>query len=80
MKNVIKLAKASFDKPNIFQDSLNRILSQQLTHGRSYIAHDTSITFIISKEGKSFERYDLSGVSFQGCITFYRFLFQLICE
>ena len=36
MKNVIKLAKGSFN--NIFQDSLNKILSQQLTHDRSYLS------------------------------------------
>ena len=35
MKNVIKLAKGSLN--NIFQDSFNRILSQQLTHDKSYI-------------------------------------------
>ena len=36
MKNVIKLAKGSLN--NIFQDSSNIILSQQLTHDRSYIS------------------------------------------
>ena len=36
MKNVIKLAKGSLN--NIFQDSFNKILSQQITHDRSYIS------------------------------------------
>ena len=37
MKNVdIKLDKGSLN--NIFQDSFNKILSQQLTHDRSYIS------------------------------------------
>ena len=35
-KNVIKLAKGSLN--NIFQDSFNKFLSQQLTHDRSYIS------------------------------------------
>ena len=35
LKNVIKLAKSSLK--NIFQDSFHEILSQQLTHDRSYI-------------------------------------------
>ena len=34
-KNVIKLARGSLN--NIFQDSLNKTLSQQLTHDRSCI-------------------------------------------
>ena len=37
-KNVIKLAKGSFN--NIFQDSFNKTLSEQLTHDRSYISHN----------------------------------------
>ena len=40
-KNVIKLAKGSLN--NIFQDSFNIILSQQLTHDRSYISSNTYI-------------------------------------
>ena len=36
LKNVIKLAKGSPN--NIFQDSFNIVLSQQLTHDRSYIS------------------------------------------
>ena len=36
LKNVIKLAKGSLN--NIFQDSFNIILSQQLTHDRSYVS------------------------------------------
>ena len=36
LKNVIKLAKGSLN--NIFQDSYNKILSQQLTRDRSYIS------------------------------------------
>ena len=36
LKNVIKLAKGSVN--NIFQDSFHKILSQQLTHDRSYIS------------------------------------------
>ena len=36
LKNVIKLAKGLLN--NIFQDSFNKILSQQLTHNRSYIS------------------------------------------
>ena len=36
MKNVIKLAKGSLN--NFFQDLFNKILSQQLTHDRSYIS------------------------------------------
>ena len=35
LKNVIKLAKGSLN--NIFQDSFNKILSQQLTYDRSYV-------------------------------------------
>ena len=35
LKNVIKLAKGSLD--NNFQDSFNKILSQQLTPDRSYM-------------------------------------------
>ena len=35
LKNLIKLAKGSLD--NIFQDSFNEIVSQQLTQNRSYI-------------------------------------------
>ena len=41
MKNVIKLVKSSHN--NIFIDSFNKILSQQLTHDRSYILHITTI-------------------------------------
>ena len=37
MKNVIKLAKGSLN--NIYQDSFNKILSQQLTHDRSYMSN-----------------------------------------
>ena len=33
LENIIKLAKGSLN--NIFQDSFNKILSQQLTHDRS---------------------------------------------
>ena len=36
LKKVIKLSKGSVN--NIFQDSFNKILSQQLTHDRSYIS------------------------------------------
>ena len=36
LKNVIKLAKGSLN--NIFQDSFNKISSQQLTHDRSYMS------------------------------------------
>ena len=36
LKNVIKLAKGSLN--NIFQDSFNKILFQQLSHERSYIS------------------------------------------
>ena len=36
LKNVIKLAKGSLN--NIFQDSFNKILSQQLTHEKSYVS------------------------------------------
>ena len=36
LKNVIKLAKSSLN--NTFQDSFNKILSQQLTHDRSYMS------------------------------------------
>ena len=36
LKNIIKLAKGLLN--NIFQDSFNIILSQQLTHDRSYIS------------------------------------------
>ena len=36
LKNIIKLAKDLLN--NIFQDSFNIILSQQLTHDRSYIS------------------------------------------
>ena len=35
------LAKGSLN--NIFQDSFNKILSQQLTHDRSYIYHTLEI-------------------------------------
>ena len=35
----IKLAKGSIN--NIFQDSFYNILSQQLTHDRSYAPHDS---------------------------------------
>ena len=35
MKNGFKLAKGSLN--NIFQDSLNKSLSQQLSHDRSYM-------------------------------------------
>ena len=42
LKNVIVLAKGSHN--NIFQDSFNEILSQQLTHDRSYPIY---ITFSI---------------------------------
>ena len=35
-KNVIELAKGSLN--NFFQDSFNEILSQQLTHDRSYMS------------------------------------------
>ena len=38
LKNVIKLAKGMLN--NIFQDSFNKMLSQQLTHDRSYIWHN----------------------------------------
>ena len=37
LKNVIKLIHGLLN--NIFQDSFNTILSQQLTHDRSYITH-----------------------------------------
>ena len=37
LKNVIKLAKGSLNY--FFQDSFNKILSQQFTHDRSYISH-----------------------------------------
>ena len=40
LKNVNKLAKGPLT--NIFQDSLNKILSQQLTHDRSYMSAPTS--------------------------------------
>ena len=36
-KNVIRLAKGSLN--NIFQGTFNNILSQQLTHDKSYIYH-----------------------------------------
>ena len=36
LKNVINLAKGSLN--NIFQNSFNKILSQQLTHDRPYIS------------------------------------------
>ena len=35
LKNVMKLAKSSLD--NIFRDSFNKILSQQLIHDRFYL-------------------------------------------
>ena len=35
IKNVIKLAKGSLN--NIFQDSFNKIKSQQLTHDRAFM-------------------------------------------
>ena len=41
LKKVIKLAKGSLN--NIFQDSFNIILSQQLTHDRSYISETYSV-------------------------------------
>ena len=37
LKNVIELTKGSLK--NIFQDLFNKILSQQLTHDRSYMSH-----------------------------------------
>ena len=37
LKNVIKLAKDSLN--NIFKDCFNKILSQQLTHDRSYMSY-----------------------------------------
>ena len=40
LKNVIKLAKGSLN--SISQDSFNKILTQQLTHDRSYISTITS--------------------------------------
>ena len=40
-KNVTKLAKGSLN--NIFQDSFNKILCQQLTHDGSYIYHITTL-------------------------------------
>ena len=42
-KNFIKLAKGSFN--NIFQDSFNKILSQQLTHDRSYIYSNPCVVY-----------------------------------
>ena len=39
MLSYSKLAKGSLD--NIFQDSFSKILSQQITHDRSYISDDS---------------------------------------
>ena len=41
LKKVIKLAKGSLN--NIFQDSFNIIVSQQLTHDISYISETYSV-------------------------------------
>ena len=41
LKNVTKLVKGSLH--NIGQDSFNKILSQQLTHDRSYISGDDRV-------------------------------------
>ena len=42
LKNIIKLAKDALNI--IFQDSFNKILSQQITHDRSYISLDNVIS------------------------------------
>ena len=41
LKNVIKLAKGWLN--NIFQDSFNIFLFQQLTHDRSYMSYSTDL-------------------------------------
>ena len=44
LKNIIKLAKGLHN--NIFQDSFDKILFQQLTHDRSYISHSVQIIWL----------------------------------
>ena len=48
MKNVIKLAKLN----NIFQNSFNKILSQQLNHDRSYMCQMIHFVFDRNDCGK----------------------------
>ena len=47
LKNVIKQPKGSFN--NIFQDSFDKILSQQLTHDRSYTSNPNHSVYFKTK-------------------------------
>ena len=54
LKNVIKLAKGSLN--NISQDSFNKILSQQLTHDRSYISVEKRLSQLLAPACGAFVR------------------------
>ena len=65
LKNVIKLDKGSLK--NILQDSFNKILSQKLTHDRSYISSMDVVCFQ-SRILRTKPHFHMNDVVYQFCI------------